>query len=72
MRRTRDELEGDTASPSSRPKQSPVKRAVHATKSSTKEDALEFAHLIYDLYKEHKANAKLINGQNYANQRKRI
>jgi hypothetical protein len=68
VRSQRDELEGDTASPSIRRNKSPAKRAVNAAKSSSKEDALELAHLIYDLYKEQKANATLINGQNNANQ----
>lgn len=35
-----------------------------------KSDAMELALLLYDLYKEHKGNVKIINGQNNAQRAK--
>lgn len=44
-------------------------RNMKADKPSTKsEDALELAHLLYDIYMASKSDNKLIKGQNHANE----
>jgi hypothetical protein len=37
-----------------------------ANKKKRKDDALELALLLYDIYQEHKGNGKIIIGQNNA------
>ena len=38
----------------------------HKAKTELKSDAMALAELIYDVYKEHRTNANMINGQNNA------
>lgn len=45
-------------------------KAKKKARASLKGDAMEFALLIYDMYKAEKATGKIMSGQNYANDSK--